>query len=281
MESEESIRSRLKNPKKLEVVKQLGKGAFGSVALMMDPEDKNEYAVKTESITADVPQLSYEFKVYRYLRNIEGVPLAYMFWQSEGMSHMAMQCLGPSLEKFLQQITQWDVVNWIFPQSLRILEQLHKKDFLHRDIKPENLLTGLNGLKDRKVYLVDFGLCKRYRTSGAQHIPYKEGKRLTGTIRYASTHTHLGEEQSRRDDLQSLGYVMIYLIRKKLPWMNLGGTDKKDQTSKISYTKLHTTLEKLCEGMPAGFIQYFRDVNKLEFDQTPDYALLKNYLVPR
>lgn len=277
METEDQIRSRLRDPLTLVSLKEIGHGAFGKVFLMQDPADNKQYAVKTESTESDVPQLAYEFKVYRKLVNIRGVPLAYALWTKEDTTCMAMQVLGPSLERCSKRITQWDVMNWIGPKALRVIEEVHKRGFLHRDIKPENLLTGPNGLDSREVYLVDYGLCKRFRMEANDHIPYREGKRLTGTVRYASIHTHLGEEQSRRDDLESLGYVMVYLIKHRLPWMGAGGKDKKEQHQRIMSLKINTPLDKLCEGLPSAFLHYFRHVRTLSFDQPPDYALLRGF----
>ena len=164
-----------------------------------------------------------------------------------------------------------------FPKALNAIEAVHKKMFIHRDIKPENLLLGTSGLDSQEVYLVDYGLCKRYRMHSHDHIPYREGKRLTGTVRYASIHTHLGEEQSRRDDLESLGYVMVYLVKRHLPWMQSGGKDKTEMHQRIMKCKIHTSIEDLCEGLPPCFGQYFQAVRRLSFDAAPDYQLLKSF----
>jgi casein kinase I family protein HRR25 len=228
-------------------------------------------------LDSTVPQLAYEFKVYRKLLGVKGVPIAFALWKRDELTNMAMQVLGPSLEKCMRRLTQWDVINWVCPKSIDVIEAVHGKTFLHRDIKPENILTGPGGIADRDIFLVDFGLCKRFRMQAHDHIPYKEGKRLTGTVRYASIHTHLGEEQSRRDDLESLGYVMVYLIKHRLPWMGVTGKDKKEQNDKIMGLKINTPFEELCQGLPPAFVQYFRHVRSLSFDQTPDYALLRSF----
>ena len=98
------------------------------------------------------------------------------------------------------------------------MEYIHSKCFLHRDIKPDNFLIGL-GKKQHIVYAIDFGLSKRFKDPRTgDHIPYRDGKSLTGTARYASTNTHLGVEQARRDDLESLGFIFVYFLKGKLPW---------------------------------------------------------------
>ena len=138
-------------------------------------------------------------------------------------------------------------------------------------------MTGEKGLEGKEIYLVDYGLCKRYRMSSNDHIPYREGKRLTGTVRYASVHVHMGEEQSRRDDLESLGYVGIFLIKRRLPWMGTGGADKAEMHKRVMSAKIHCAIETLCEGVPPAFLQFFRHVRSLSFDASPDYALLRSF----
>ena len=98
------------------------------------------------------------------------------------------------------------------------VEYVHSKGFLHRDIKPDNFIMGPNGRKAHRLYIVDFGLAKRYLSKEDKHIPYRENKNLTGTARYASIRTHIGIEQGRRDDMESLGYLMVYFLKGSLPW---------------------------------------------------------------
>ncbi|EPS61015.1 hypothetical protein M569_13784, partial [Genlisea aurea] len=149
------------------------------------------------------------------------------------------------------------------------------KSFLHRDIKPDNFLMGL-GRRANQVYAIDFGLAKKYRDSSThQHIPYRENKNLTGTARYASMNTHLGIEQSRRDDLESLGYVLMYFLRGSLPWQGLKAGNKKQKYDKISEKKVSTSIEALCRGYPTEFASYFHYCRSLRFDDKPDYAYLK------
>ncbi|GAN06910.1 casein kinase I [Mucor ambiguus] len=161
------------------------------------------------------------------------------------------------------------------PRLTRI-EYLHSKKFIHRDIKPDNFLMGLDG-HNYLVNLIDFGLAKRYKDSRTnEHIPWKEGKNLTGTARYASVHTHLGREQSRRDDLESLGYVLVYFYRGSLPWQGLKAKTKKQKYDMISNRKVTTPLDKLCKDMPFEFMAYIDYTRKLTFDGQPDYNFLRD-----
>lgn len=144
--------------------------------------------------------------------------------------------------------------------ALRLLftvAKCHERGLLHRDIKPDNFLIGV-GEQRSLIYLVDYGLSRPYideRTG--EHIEYCEGKHLTGTPRYASVNNHLGIQQSRRDDLESLGMVLMYFLRGALPWQGLKGRTKKQKYEKILRRKLMTPTEVLCRGFPDAFSKYF------------------------
>jgi serine/threonine protein kinase len=180
---------------------------------------------------------------------------------------MAMELLGPSLEdlfNFCHRKFSLKTVLMIAIQTITRIEYLHSRSFIHRDIKPDNFLMGL-GKHSETIYLIDFGLSKRYRDPKTHvHIPYREGKNLTGTARYASINTHLGLEQSRRDDLESLGYVLMYFNRGSLPWQGLKAATKKQKYQKISDKKANTPIEVLCKGFPAEFAIYLNYCRSLK-----------------
>jgi len=160
-------------------------------------------------------------------------------------------------------------------QLLGRLEYVHTKSFIHRDVKPDNFLIGL-GKRQSVIHIIDFGLAKKYRDPRShQHIPYRENKNLTGTARYASINTHIGIEQSRRDDLESLGYVLMYFIRGSLPWQGLKANTKKQKYERIMDRKMSTSTEQLCKGYPTEFRSYFEYCRSLRFEDRPDYAYLK------
>jgi len=194
---------------------------------------------------------------------------------------MVIDLLGPSLEDLFNYCKRkfgLKTVVMIGDQMLSRIEFIHSRNFLHRDVKPDNFLIGL-GKKKNQIYAIDFGLAKRYRDpKTGLHIPYKDGKSLTGTARYASINTHLGIEQSRRDDLESLAYVLVYFLTGELPWQGLKAKNMKEKYEKIMEKKISTPIEVLCKGFPEEiqiFIHYTRD---LRFDDRPDYSFLKKLL---
>lgn len=156
-------------------------------------------------------------------------------------------------------------------QMITRIELLHRNNFLHRDIKPDNFMMGRNA-KASTVHIIDFGLAKRYKDARThQHIPYREGKSLTGTARYASINTHLGVEQSRRDDLESLAHVLIYFMKGSLPWQGLRALNNQEKYKKIKQKKVSISPTQLCNGLPAAFCQYLTYTRQLRFEEAPDY----------
>lgn len=263
---------------KFRVGHKIGSGSFGEIHLGTDVLTNEEVAIKLENVKTKHPQLLYESKLYRILQGGTGVPNVKWFGVDGDYNVLVMDLLGPSLEdlfNFCSRRLSLKTVLMLADQMLNRIEYVHSKSFIHRDLKPDNFLMGL-GRRANQVYIIDFGLAKKYRdTSTHQHIPYKENKNLTGTARYASTNTHIGIEQSRRDDLISLGYVLMYFLRGSLPWQGLKAGTKKQKYEKISEKKLSTPLEALCRGYPGEFAGYFQYCCSLQFDAKPDYSYLK------
>lgn len=160
-------------------------------------------------------------------------------------------------------------------QALHRIEYLHSRSFIHRDIKPENFLIGTSK-KSHIIHLIDFGLGKMYRNiKTGEHIPMSEGRSLTGTARYASINTHMGYEQSRRDDLLSIGYVLIYMLKGTLPWVGISAKTKKDKYDLIKEKKMETSAEELCGEENPAFIKYFNYCSNLKFEEKPNYSYLR------
>ncbi|KAK9888142.1 hypothetical protein WA026_000412 [Henosepilachna vigintioctopunctata] len=191
---------------------------------------------------------------------------------------MVMELLGPSLEdlfNFCSRRFTLKTVLLLADQLISRTDFIHSRNFIHRDIKPDNFLMGL-GKKGNLVYIIDFGLAKKYRDGKTnEHIPYRENKNLTGTARYASINTHSGIEQSRRDDLESLGYVLMYFNRGSLPWQGLKAATKRQKYERISEKKMSTPIEELCKSYPGEFFRYLHYCRQLKFEQNPDYNYLR------
>jgi len=152
---------------------------------------------------------------------------------------------------------------------------MHEKNFIYRDMKPENFCVGLGKTAER-IFVIDFGLCKKFRDPRTgTHIPIQKNKGLTGTTRYASINTHLGVEPSRRDDLESLGYMLMYFLRGDLPWQGIKGESRKDKWEKIKDKKVATPVEALCHEYPEQFATYLNYCRSLRFEERPDYIYLR------
>ncbi|XP_072995300.1 casein kinase 1-like protein 2 [Typha latifolia] len=263
---------------KFRLGRKIGSGSFGEIYLGTNIQTNEEVAIKLENVKTKHPQLLYESKLYRILQGGTGISNVRWFGVEGDYNVLVMDLLGPSLEdlfNFCNRKLSLKTVLMLADQMINRVEFVHSKSFLHRDIKPDNFLMGL-GRRANQVYVIDFGLAKKYRdTSTHQHIPYRENKNLTGTARYASVNTHLGIEQSRRDDLESLGYVLMYFLRGSLPWQGLKAGTKKQKYEKISERKVATSIEALCRGYPVEFASYFHYCRSLRFDDKPDYQYLK------
>ncbi|EFJ17810.1 hypothetical protein SELMODRAFT_113824 [Selaginella moellendorffii] len=263
---------------KFRLGRKIGSGSFGEIYHGVHTQTNEEVAIKLENVKTKHPQLLYESKLYRILQGGTGIPNIRWYGVEGDFNVMVIELLGPSLEdlfNFCGRKFSLKTVLMLADQLVNRVELVHAKSFIHRDIKPDNFLMGL-GRRANQVYIIDFGLAKKYRDPTTyQHIPYKENKNLTGTARYASINTHLGIEQSRRDDLESLGYVLMYFLRGSLPWQGLKAATKKQKYEKISEKKIATPIETLCKGYPPEFASYFHYCRCLRFDDKPDYSYLK------
>ncbi|KAI8029343.1 Casein kinase 1 [Camellia lanceoleosa] len=229
--------------------RKIGSGSFGELYLGVNIQNGEEVAVKLEPAKTKHPQLHYESKLYMLLQGGTGIPHLKWFGLEGEYNVMVIDSLGPSLEdlfNYCKRKFPLKTVLMLADQLINRVEYMHSRGFLHRDIKPDNFVMGLG----RKA--------NQYRDLQThKHIPYRENKNLTGTARYASVNTHLGVEQSRRDDLESIGYVLMYFLRGSLPWQGLKAGTKKQKYDKISEKKMLTSIEVLCKGYPSKLISCF------------------------
>ena len=253
--------------------KKIGTGAFGEIFEGTDIFDNSSVAIKLEHNSVKYPQLLFEAKLLKSIPST-GIPVMHWFGIAGEYNAMVMDLLGQNLEDLYNYCAKnfsLKTIIMIIIQMIERLKHVHDNHYIHRDIKPENFLIGKENT-EKTIYLIDFGLAKRYRDEYTQiHIPLKENRNLTGTARYASCNAHNGLEQSRRDDMESIAYVILYFFRKKLPWQGLKCKDKNEKHAKIKELKMSITPEKLFEGIPKEFADYLTMVKKLGFEDEPAY----------
>ena len=257
---------------------KLGKGAFGEVFLGLDKQTNNYVAIKIENSKID-NQLIQEALILKYLQGCNGIPQYHSFIKNKNYNFLITDLLGPNLESLFEKMNNHFSIKTIIYlgiEMINIIEDIHKRHIIHRDIKPENFVISLNkNLKNNSIYLIDFGLSKRFRDpKTGEHIPYKDNKLLTGTARFSSIYTHLGIEQSRRDDLEGIIYTLIYFYKGSLPWQNINNCNEK-----ILEKKINISIDSLCEGMPSEFNDLLSYVRSLQFDEKPDYEMMRKKLV--
>ncbi|KAI9315748.1 kinase-like domain-containing protein [Dichotomocladium elegans] len=262
------------------VGKKIGEGSFGIIYEGTNLLNNQPVAIKFEPRKSDAPQLRDEYRTYKIMAGSTGIPTAYYFGQEGLHNILVIDLLGPSLEDMFDicgRRFSTKTVAMLTKQMLNRVQTIHEKNLIYRDIKPDNFLIGKPGTQmANQIFMVDFGMAKLYRDPKTkQHIPYRERKSLSGTARYMSINTHLGREQSRRDDLEALGHVFMYFLRGSLPWQGLKAATNKQKYEKIGEKKQTTPIKDLCEGYPEEFSIYLQYVRNLGFEETPDYDFLR------
>mmetsp|Transcript_18141 Transcript_18141/g.55563 ORF Transcript_18141/g.55563 Transcript_18141/m.55563 type:complete len:668 (-) Transcript_18141:1805-3808(-) len=258
--------------------RRLGSGSFGEIFVGVDQSTGLKVAMKFERQNLRCPQLRHEFKVYRELKGCKGICNVSHYGVHVTYNVMVLELLGPSLEELFTRCGRKFSLRTtlkLADQMLERVDTLHARHLIHRDVKPANFVMG-DAASSSMVYCIDFGLSKRYRNPHTlQHISYRTGKSLTGTPRYASISNHQGIEQSRRDDLEAVGYVLVYFLRGRLPWQGLKAKSAHRKYKLILEKKQEISIAALCAGCPPEFAEYLSYCRCLGFEKDPDMPYLR------
>jgi len=261
-------------------VRKIDDGTFGEIYLGIDTLTNEDVAIKVEKTFRKCSKvLQNEYKIYQNLPAGLGVTKVRWYGTLPGNEViLVLDLLGPSLEELLNYcggVFSMKTCLMLADQMVARIEYFHNHNFIHRDIKPANFLFGL-GAKNNMMHLINFGLARRYKDNRTnKHIRCGSTNGLTGTARYTSLNAHRGIEQSRRDDLESLGYVLLYFQGIDLPWQGIKCKNRKQKQERIGERKRTTPLSQLCKNCPKIFKNYLKYCRGLKFEEKPDYVFIR------
>jgi len=248
---------------KYKLLEKINSGEFGSIFKGENIRTKELVAIKIEDISCNTKLLKRETQIYQYLGKAHGIPQVKWYGATEKFNYMVLPLYGESL---LSKTFSLAETLSIGQQVIKILRYIHEKGLIHRDIKPDNFVFGGD---DKQIYIIDFGLCRKYIDDNNNHIEVKSGKNIIGTPNFISVNVHNGIEPSRRDDMISVAYVLLYLINGSLPWQKNGDL-------------VSIKLQKMCvcdwSKIPEQIFNYIKYCTNLKFNETPDYDCLINIL---
>lgn len=260
---------------------KIGKGRYSEVYQAFNVLSDNVFAVKFEELKAKYPQLLYEAKILHNIQGGTGIPCLNWCGQEGDYNVMVMEHLGENLETLFNKCKRkftLKTVLMIADQLLNNIEYVHQKNYIHRDIKPKNFVLGI-GKRCHIIHMIDFGLAKRFKDlKSGEHIGFRANKPFIGSSSYASLNTHKTIEQSRRDDLESFAFTLIYFLKGSLPWRNTKVQNKDGKLKAICKQKEEIETEKLCEGLPKEISLILEYSRRLKFEEKPDYNALRQIL---
>jgi serine/threonine protein kinase len=258
-------------------MKIISKSFFSTVYLGKCLKEKNKYvAIKVQKQNCIISELEREAYFQYYLRNI-GIPKVISFGKTRNYNILVETLLGKTINKLFEinnnPESKMKDMCMAAIQIIDRIEFIHSKNIIHRDIKPDNFLVG--NPDTSLIYIIDFGLCKKYRSSRTgKHIIFSKNKKFFGTFEFCSIHTMKGLEMTRRDDMESIGYMLIFLITGTLPWFGIEGSCS-ERYEKVYKIKANISNEDLCKGLPIEMCKYMKYVKSLKYEENPDYDYLR------
>ena len=257
---------------KYELLKKINQGSFGALYRGKNIRTGEIVAIKVEKRSEDSTNtLKYEANVYNYLKKINNFVKLRWFGKDEKYNFLVIDLLGNSLKNELVRNTSQNNLEIVLNFGKKIINKLmilHENKIIHRDIKPDNILLNLdNSYED--IFLVDFSFCKKYIKSNGEHIQKNKINKLIGSVNYISLNVHNLIEPSRRDDLESVIYILIYLYFGKLEWEY---SMKINDIYEMKKNIIHN------ENIPECFRSIIMYSRSLEFDERPNYFYLMNLL---
>ena len=259
--------------KKYILLDLIGTGSFGSIYKAHNIRTEEYVAVKVEPIENATKLLKNESTIYHYLNNVPRIPTVKWYGKDEYNYYMVINLLGKSLQdlKNKHYIFPLKLVLQIGIQIILLLQKIHEKGLIHRDIKPDNFLFGLND-ESKHLHIIDFGFCKSF-IQDEKHMPLKKTHNLIGSHTYASVNAHKFIELSRRDDIESLGHMLIYFYLGSLPWQDISELSVINENIHETIINLKTQL-LFTTSIPEVLINYMKYVRNLGFEEKPNYTLL-------
>ena len=267
---------------KYTITRYISSGSFGDVFEARNKKTNELVAlkipVKTEERDGQQSLLD-EARVYKQIANPVCGVANLKVTTCKDKKIIVMDLLGASLESLLSKHKRFGLKSVIILaiNMIDVIKYIQNCGYIHRDLKPDNFAIGYDDPK--KIYCIDFGLAKKYIKRSGQHVEPSKNKRFCGTARYAPIAAHECHEQGRKDDLESLGYILVYLYKGKLPWQNIRNKHKKEKYRLIGEKKKSTSEEELCKNMPKEFSVFLKYIRNMDFDEKPHYSALKKMFV--